>query len=511
MAAIAPTSESNEAEVVAPQPGPQTAAFTTHADICIYGGQAGGGKSWFLVSEPVRRVKHKGFRGVLFRRTFPQLTGEGGLWDECQTLYRAMGATMREGKSLDARFPSGARISFSHLQHEKTKYEHQGRQYTYIGFDELTHFSRTQFFYLLSRNRNARCPVRPYVRATCNPDAGSWVAEFIAWWIDQDSGLPITERGGKLRYFVNENDELRWADTKEELIERFPEYDRNLIMSVTFIPATLADNKILCEKDPTYKAKLMAMPRIERERLLGGNWKVKEGSLIEDEWLKYFSIVDGKLRFLFQGIAHDIPLAQTRRFATIDTAGTSKEKAAELKGDPPSWSVCAIWDSVPHAVVMHASTKIVLTELLFLRHVYRKQVDWNQLKVDIPEVLQTWNVPRTYIENAHYGQPLRSEIRSCSVEMVGPVISGMDDSSRGAKLERAVASGMLSRVENGKLYLPSDNPTWLEPYKRELTVWTGLPKETFDQGDVTSYACHVSRQESQGWGGTVPHALKGQR
>lgn len=490
-----------------PHEGPQTSFFTSKADIVIYGGQAGGGKSWSLVAEPLRRIHRSGFRGGIFRRTYPQLKGQGGVWDEAQPLYRAMGARMREGQELDATFPSGANVAFLHLQHEKTKYEYQGHQFCYLGFDELCHFTESQFFYMLSRNRSG-CGIKPYVRATCNPDASSWVAEFISWWIDQESGFPIKERSGKVRYFVREDDAIHWADDKAELIEQFPEYDQDDILSVTFIPATLKDNPSV---DKAYRAKLKSLPRIERARLLDGNWKASEGSLIESDWLKTYSIVDDKIRFLLTGHVFDIPVSQCRRFATIDTAGTSKEKAAELRGDPASWTVCAIWDSLPNYVTSVGGSRVVLSELLFLRHVWRAQVDWNQLKAGIPEVLSTWNVPRAYIENAHYGKPLCSEIKGCATELVGPVISGMDDSSRGAKLERAVASGMLSRVENGKLFLPDDSPTWLPAYKRELTVWTGLPKETADQIDVTSYACYVSRRQASSWGGTIPHQPKGAR
>src|SRR5436305_14925946 len=70
-----------------------------------------------------------------------------------------------------------------------------------VCFDELTHFTAHQFFYMVSRNRST-CGVRPYIRATCNPDADSWVADFLAWWIDPQTGLPIPERAGVLRYYI---------------------------------------------------------------------------------------------------------------------------------------------------------------------------------------------------------------------------------------------------------------------------------------------------------------------
>ena len=69
---------------------------------------------------------------------------------------------------------------------------------------------------MLSRNRTT-CGIRPYVRATCNPDADSWVADFISWWIDQETGYPIPERSGLVRYMCVLNDTIYFADTAEKL------------------------------------------------------------------------------------------------------------------------------------------------------------------------------------------------------------------------------------------------------------------------------------------------------
>jgi hypothetical protein len=80
----------------------------------------------------------------------------------------------------------------------------------------------SQFFYMLSRNRSM-CGVRPYVRSTTNSDADSWVATFIAWWIDQDTGYPLPERAGVLRWFVRVNDTMVWADSAEDLAAQHSE------------------------------------------------------------------------------------------------------------------------------------------------------------------------------------------------------------------------------------------------------------------------------------------------
>lgn len=490
---------------IKPNPGPQTQAFASSADLLIYGGGAGGGKSFLLLTEPLRHVHRKGFGGVIFRRTFAQVTQTGGLWDESQDLYRPMGGKPRGGTDLDWTFPSGAKIGFAHLQHEKDKYNYQGGQIAYLGFDELTHFTESQFFYIITRARSK--VVKPYIRASCNPEPG-WVADFIAWWIDAETGLAIPERSGVIRYFCRDtsNDKIVWGDSKQELLDQFPhlEGDSYNIMSATFIPAKLSDNPKMIEKDPGYKGRLMSQSRIERERLLGCNWKTAEGTQIDANWIRRYSINNDQFEFVFQDRLYTMPSSVTRRIATIDTAGTSKEKAATKRGQEPSWSVCGVWDIVPRWTLAVDNRQVHLTELCFLRYVWRKQVDWNQLKVEVDETLGVWNVTKAYIENAHFGQPLSKEIRSCATELIGPVIPGMGDHSEGAKLERAIASGVLARFEHGKIFIPQDSSDWIQLYLRELLAWTGHPGEVADQIDMTSYVSYVSKISSAKWGGTIP-------
>lgn len=266
---------------IMPQEGPQTRFFETPADICIYGGGAGGGKSWALEAEATRHTNVPGFTAMIFRRTSVQVMAPGGLWDQSVRIYPLVGGRQKrhvltwefetdpaEGQEQ----PGSAVVKFGHLEHEKTVLDHSGAEYCYIAFDELTLFTRYQFFFMLSRNRSL-CGVKPYIRATCNPDADSWVREFISWWIDAETGLPIEARRGVLRWMVRIADEIRWGDSREELIERFGAEMRPL--SVTFIPASVYDNKIMLRINPEYLASLMALPLVERERLLGGNWKIR--------------------------------------------------------------------------------------------------------------------------------------------------------------------------------------------------------------------------------------------
>lgn len=256
--------------------------MATPANICIYGGAAGGGKSYGLLMSALRYKNVPGFGCTIFRRNFNQIFSQGGLWDESMKIYQGI-------RGADPKFARGqwwfrnaegdivSKVTFAHIERDEDVHKWQGSQICEIGFDELTHFSEKTFFYMLSRNRST-CGVEPFIRATCNPDADSWVAKFIDWWIDPDTGYPIPERSGKLRWFIRRDEILYWANTKQELWKQFdlktPE-EKAEPRSVTFIMSKLEDNQELLKVNPGYMANLKAMSVIERERLLHGNWKIK--------------------------------------------------------------------------------------------------------------------------------------------------------------------------------------------------------------------------------------------
>lgn len=185
---------------------------------------------------------------------------------------------------LDWNFPKWSRVKFWHLEHEKDVLDHQGAEYPLILFDELTHFTKKQFLYLLSRNRSTSW-VRPYVRATCNPDPFSWVLDLVRWWIDENTGLPIPEREGKLKYFAVDNENFIFWDTQEEVIEQAPHIfnplkDRGVVLkdiikTLTFISGSIYQNKKLLDKDPSYLGNLLAQSESDRLSLLDGSWLLR--------------------------------------------------------------------------------------------------------------------------------------------------------------------------------------------------------------------------------------------
>lgn len=302
---------SKEVTKVTPQPGPQTQFLSCNADVVFYGGSAGGGKSYALLLEPLYQYSNPKFGAVIFRRTTKQITNEGGLWDEASELYNGIGGKLNQ-VDLTSVFPSGMKVTFAHMEHEKHRFGWQGAQIPLIGFDELTHFTWKQFIYMLSRNRSVS-GVPGRIRGTCNPDPDSWVRNFIDWWIGSD-GYVIPERSGVIRWFIVDGEDIIWASTKQELLDKHP---NSLPKSFTFIRSSVFDNKILLEKDPGYLANLHALTRVEKAQLLDGNWNVRPtaGSYFKRS---DFEIVDA------------VP-AGAKRVRAWDLAATKRAENAEQR------------------------------------------------------------------------------------------------------------------------------------------------------------------------------------
>lgn len=271
---------------VRPQPGPQTEALRNPADIVISGGAAGGGKSFWLLLEAARHIIVPNWRAVIFRRTSTDISDPGGLFDATMQVYPQLGGWPRPA-SHDWVFEPDGRISFRHLQYYKDATQWDGKELAFIGFDEGQTFLETQFWYLVSRMRTT-CGKRSVVRMTCNPvheddPTGGWLKRLIGWWLDWETGFPIMERSGVIRWFARINDELFWENTAEELIEKYgrpdlpKDHEEQTIqpMSLTFIPSKLKDNPILLKSSPQYRASLMALPDYLRKQKLEGNWNAK--------------------------------------------------------------------------------------------------------------------------------------------------------------------------------------------------------------------------------------------
>lgn len=245
----------------------QELALRSAAYELLFGGAAGGGKTDFLKVAPLRWVKEPGFRAILFRRSYPEL--ERTLITASRALYPALGAVYHEARHVWT-FPSGATIAFGYCEKEKDVLRYQGAEYSFLGIDELTHFSEAQYRYLTSRARSADgLPIR--IRATSNPGGPGheWVRARFGAWV----GKAADAAPGELCYYD--------ADGR-----RVPE-GTPWSLSRTFVPAKLADNPYL---GTDYRAQLLALDPVTRAQLLDGDWDatIGEGKLFHRDWWQYF-------------------------------------------------------------------------------------------------------------------------------------------------------------------------------------------------------------------------------
>ena len=283
-------------KVITPQKGKQSLALNIDADVIFLAGAAGSAKSYTLLMRMLRYIDDPHFDAIYFRRTTVQLKGQGGLWDNAKDLYRDFDADCIDSK-LTATFPSGAKAKFAHLELEKNKIDHQGLQYSAQFWDELTHYTETQFTYLLSRLRS-KSSTRSFVMASMNPDSPDhWVVKWVKPFLN-DEGFYNEDMAGKILYFVTVEGQPIFAKTKKELEEKFPHLcylDNPLTGKKVYVPpksftvvgSTIFDNPILIQQNPNYLAELQSLPEIDRARLLHGNWYVRpEGSnFFERNWL----------------------------------------------------------------------------------------------------------------------------------------------------------------------------------------------------------------------------------
>jgi predicted phage terminase large subunit-like protein len=238
----------------------------------LFGGAAGGGKSDCALADLVSYVG-QGYGGayhaLALRRTFPEL--QLSLIRRAHELYPRFGGRWFEGK-LQWRFPAGEVIQFGHLEHEQDVHRYQGAAFTRVVFDELTTFSEHQYLYLFSRIRSAE-GVPCGVRATSNPGGigHAWVRKRWLPWVSRKAtrqALP-----GEVRYYVRGGD----GEREERTVPMDP-----AALGRTFIPSRLSDNAHISLRDPSYAARLRALPTLERARLEGGDWDAEPAA--RDYW-----------------------------------------------------------------------------------------------------------------------------------------------------------------------------------------------------------------------------------
>lgn len=235
--------ELKENVIFQPNDGPQTDFLAAGETDVLYGGAAGGGKSYAMLVDPLRFAHRSAHRALILRRSMPELRE---LIDKSRELYPKAfpGCKYREVEKL-WNFPSGAKIEFGFLERDADVYRYQGQAYSWIGFDEITHLP-TEFSwnYLASRLRTTDPEITPYMRCTANPGGSG------ALWVKKRYISPAPHNDS----FVGKDGITR-----------------------KFIPARLNDNPYLAA-DGRYEQMLKSLPPTQRRQLLEGNWEISEGA-----------------------------------------------------------------------------------------------------------------------------------------------------------------------------------------------------------------------------------------
>jgi predicted phage terminase large subunit-like protein len=359
-------------------------------------------------------------------------------------VYAKLGAKPNRSL-LQWKFENGNKITFAHLQHEKDVSQYDGSQIPLICFDQLEHFTWKQFMYLQSRNRSM-CGIRPYIRATCNPDRDHWLRTFLSWWIDDETGLPIEERSGVVRYYTIIDNVVMWGDTKKELTKRFG--DECMPKSFTFIASSIFDNQILLKTNPEYLASLQALSRMERERLLDGNWNAKpEAGMYFNHGMFADRIIDPKDVPTNGRVVRGWDLAASDSIKSAFTAGVKIRRVGRLY---------YIEDVVRIQGAPRAVDKLLLDTA---------KIDGKNVRIDIPQDPgQAGKSQKSYLAGLLAGWDVRFSPES------------------GNKVDRA--KGLSAQCEAGNVYLVRGS--WNDAFLSEAS---DFPESIFkDQVDAASRA-----------------------
>jgi phage terminase large subunit-like protein len=268
-----------------PQPGPQQTFLACPADIVLYGGAAGGGKTWSLLLDALRyAVEITGWNGLVVRRIRESMTVGGGIWAQAKMVFGREDVEYNES-SLTVRWTAtGSTLSFRQVNNNPGLFA--GPSYDWIGIEELQEISVDDMILALTRLRSTS-GIRPTLRATCNPRRGHKIVDWIRWYLQPD-GTPDRSKSGVVRYFARSRrtNAFCHAPTAEEA-EDAAERPRGYAQSFAFVPSLLPDNQILSRADPAYRNKIAVQGNVAEAQLCDGNWYVggdDDGPLARERW-----------------------------------------------------------------------------------------------------------------------------------------------------------------------------------------------------------------------------------
>lgn len=257
----------------------------------------GSSKSYIGLMRHLRWVEDPDYRGFCVRKNSTTIMRSGGLFEDALYLYRQVYPNViPKYKDQKIVFPSGATVSFSHYESDSDSEKWRGIQSSNFMYDESTDAEEHHIWFLISRLRT-RARMTPGIWLTCNPSPDHFLRKWVDWWLYPEGhpkfGLPDPSKQGVERWIYRENGEIRWGDSREELIERYGKKDlpldhENQIkpMTMTCLFGTVFDNPPLLKAQPQYLTALENQPEVEKQRNLYGNWeaRISESTYFQRTW-----------------------------------------------------------------------------------------------------------------------------------------------------------------------------------------------------------------------------------
>lgn len=446
--------------------GKQIAFLSLPYEEILYGGAAGGGKSDALLMGALQFADDPAYKGILFRRSLTDHDLPGSLMNRAKEWLAPFfdAKLCRWGRNNTIHFTKGGQLTFGYLDKEgsRGKERYQSANFHFIGFDELTHFTKEEYEYLLTRMRrdvkDAHIPLR--MRAGTNPGGRghAWVKR--RWQIEE----------------VGEETRVNW-DGQPETFKKF----RGLNPLLPFIHATVLDNPYLDRKQ--YERQLDKQDAVTRGRLKHGDWSISEEAIHKQEWFKrrwwkkqeYYILDDGNS---LRSFAED----RLFIFQVVDSACSEADgiEGKSFKANyVPSFSCCGTFALTPDC------------DLLWLDNLHTKSSipDFCNRIVD---AVKKWRPGFVKVESNTVGSAVLQILHAKGITVV-PQFSDRD------KIQRSLYAQV--DAEAGKIWLPDEDKLdvpWLPPLEDELFTWTGKKGEQADQVDVLSSAAQYRSQKAHG-------------
>lgn len=424
-----------------------------------------------------------GFSALILRKDSARLRLAGGLIPRSKEwLYKTPDYVSWKDQDrmwiFNTNTTKPATIQFGYLDTKDDKYRYGSSEYQIIIWDELTEFPEEDYLFLFSRLRMTedirQCGVTYQMLSGSNPGGRyhDWVkARFITDQAEQDLKL-------------NNLKDVYYKE-KPKLLTKYED------KITAFVPAKVKDNPAVNEEE--YTANLMHLPPVTRERLLNGDWTILPTGLVKPEYLRYYkfrgnSFIVELLKTIVKDdgsiihtdeIIHEFDLRQCRRIITIDTAGGVKEIEAAAKGKQYSYTAMGCFDYKRWSEGGQQRQAVLIRDV-------RRGKGWTypEIKSQVLDFCETWKhfptLQRVRVEDKALGIPLATELKS-KIPIDTISTQGLD------KVQRSVKMQLM--FEQGCIYLPKFNNTWVAPYESEMLSIQGYEKEeTNDQWDVTAYA-----------------------